>query len=295
MLVIVVICVCCWCLCPFLQLLLCLSFDLFGEFPLLEVFTLALDCCPCVQTQTHLVHLVKMGQPSNLGLVPGPYSHKKVVLVVDLVPFQRTEVVLQTFFGHVVPPQAIRAVVHGCYRRKIETMAALLAGWFKKTATCFGLLSQVCFPRDVDGCKTGWRPRGRTRSWIGRTHCDDCLKAEGGRRTYSGWDGLPVFGRSELLSHGRSTKGDRAIDLDGEPSKCWLSCISFTVDGQRALLFCWHGIEDKAFRKRKCSRSDIRVQASRQTMVENISNWFLFEICQHFGKTTDKSDGRRRI
>lgn len=74
----------------------------------------------------------------------------------------------------------------------------------------------------------------------------------------SGWAGLAVTGRSELLSHGRSTKGDRAIDLDGETSKCWLGSISFTADGQMALLFRWHGIEDKAFRKRKHSTSNLK-------------------------------------
>lgn len=34
----------------------------------------------------------------------------------------------------------------------------------------------------------------------------------------SDWDGLAVFGPSKLLSHGRSTKGDGSVDLDGQAS-----------------------------------------------------------------------------
>lgn len=124
-----------------------------------------------------------MGQPSNLGLVPGPHPHKKVILVVDFAPFQRTEVMYEPLFRHVVSPQAIRDVIHGCYRRKVEAMAALLAGWFKEAVTCFGLLLQGWVPRDVDGGKTGWRSRA-TRSRIGRIHCDEFLEAEGGLWTY---------------------------------------------------------------------------------------------------------------
>lgn len=46
----------------------------------------------------------------------------------------------------------------------------------------------------------------------------------------SGWDGLGIIGRSDLLSHGRSTKGGGEIDLDGQTSNVgWLPSLSCSM------------------------------------------------------------------
>lgn len=59
--------------------------------------------------------------------------------------------------------------------------------------------------------------------------------------------------------------------------KCWLASTSFMLNVQLALSSCWHELQDKAFRKRKCSSSDIEVEVSRQVMVKALG--LFSQIC----------------
>lgn len=73
------------------------------------------------------------------------------------------------------------------------------------------------------------------------------------------WLGWAWYHRPQRLIITRPVNKGGWGDRPGRADvKSWLASISFMLNVQLALSLCWHELQDKAFRKRKCSSSDIK-------------------------------------